>query len=241
LELRMCDSVGRATTTATIVATLCMWCLVTTLCAKSEALDEHLVTDGREGFTVYEVLGFLNEYYGRVTMDKDDVVERFFPNERSIAEKFGMLLERLRNEQGIADTIVKDVDRESFVTFRSRGVARKLNQLYSDRRPEGFFDGPDGRVPLTRLFVSPSMFNGVDRSNKVAYIAGAYCRHGRANAIGFANASHKVSVLAELLRDVGCQDVRVASITDRAPNTNVVRFSFSGCDQLANTVKALQP
>ena len=59
----------------------------------------------------------------------------------------------------------------------------------------------------------------------LSVIRGAYARYGRANAIGLANAHHKAVVLATLLGDLGCADVRVESNSGFVPQTNVVHFS----------------
>ena len=194
-----------------------------------DSFSGQLVTQGPRGVTVYKVLGFLNEYSGRLTLDDDDVVERFYGNERPKAEIFGVLLRELAQQQGISTKVItKEAGQDAAVTFRSPVLARALNRLYLERQPGGFFDGPRGRIPLTRLFVSSAMFAGVERQMKLAYISGAYCRYGRANAIGFANAKHKASVLAGLLREVGCKDVQLTSITDRVPNTNIITFSRCG-------------
>src|SRR4051794_36443006 len=90
---------------ATAIAALCVWCLITTVLATNETRNDQFVMDGGKGFAVYEVLGFLDEYYGRLTLDGDDVIERFYPSERATSERFGRLLDRVRNEQGMTETI----------------------------------------------------------------------------------------------------------------------------------------
>jgi len=191
-----------------------------------DSFNGRLVTHGPKGIRVYQILGFLEEYVGRLTADDDDTVERFYPNERAKAETFGRWLNELAQQQGIpTNAITKEIDRDSFVRFRSAILARALNRLYLEQKRDEVHDGPRGRIPRASLFVSRAMFDEVERQVKLAYISGAYCRYGRAHAIGFANAAHKATVLAGLLRDVGCKDVQVTSITDRIPNTNIVTFS----------------
>jgi hypothetical protein len=188
-----------------------------------------LVTEGTKGVAVFKVLGFFDEYLGRQTFDGDDRIERFYPGEHAKADRLAALLAVMARQQGIVPNMIrKEVDPDRFVTFRSPVLAPALNRLYLERAEVGFFERPEGRIPLIRLNVSAAMFAGATREMKIAYISGAYCRHGRSNAIGFANGGHKAVVLTQLLREIGCKDVKHSSITDRVPNTNVVTFSQCG-------------
>ena len=182
---------------------------------------------GAKGETVYEVLGFLNEYSGRIVFEDNDVVERFYANERDRAATFEALLRRLAEEQQISPAI-REVDRESVTYLHSAHLRNALDALYEDRREGGFSERPEGMLPVLNFYVSASMFPADRRDLKLAYLSGAYARYGRGNAIGFANAHHKAIVLADLLRDLGCGDVRVESTVGYAPQTNVVYFSPSG-------------
>jgi hypothetical protein len=177
--------------------------------------------DRRPAEPVYEALGFLNEYTGRFVTADSDTVEWFYPAEVDVAEMFRVLLSRVARDHGLPAEVRMSREEGGHTVLLSEALARLLNGMYLERRAR---EQPDGSPTVYDLRVSDAMFASVERKIKIAYLAGAYRRYGRGNAIGFANAEHKAIVIERLLRDVGCTGVRRESIIGRVPNTNIVRF-----------------
>lgn len=189
--------------------------------------------------TVFYVLGYLDEYLGRNIMEDDDLVEGLFCNEREQAAAFRAILQRLAAEQGLDPTIREETRQECLVSFRSRPIAERLNscyryQLSSDSLAQGA-DGTYRRLGRGALDLALFMKRGaasaagsLDRERALPYIAGAWARHGRGDALAFANSRDKATLIAQLLTRLGCRDVRLESNFGYIPQTNILRFTPTG-------------
>jgi hypothetical protein len=80
---------------------------------------------------------------------------------------------------------------------------------------------------LETVWVDEQLFLGEERDLKFAYVAGAYARHGAGDSLQFANSQHKVTLLAELLKELGCSGIRTESTQGFIPQTNTIYFQAS--------------
>jgi len=62
------------------------------------------------------------------------------------------------------------------------------------------------------------------RRRALAYLAGAWLRYRRGSDFGFANTQEKARLVAQLLADLGCRDVRLESTFGSIPQGNMVHF-----------------
>ena len=77
------------------------------------------------------------------------------------------------------------------------------------------------------VWVDDQLFLGVERDLKFAYVAGAHARYGAGDSFQFANSQHKVTLLAELLKELGCSDIRTESTQGFIPKGNTLYFQPS--------------
>jgi hypothetical protein len=62
------------------------------------------------------------------------------------------------------------------------------------------------------------------RRRALAYLAGAWVRYGRGSDFVLANAQDKAKLIAQLLTNLGCREVRLESTFGFIPQTNAVHF-----------------
>jgi hypothetical protein len=196
---------------------------------------------GDKADSVFFVLGFVDEYLGRRFVEDDDRVERFYPNEMDKAAVFERQLAKLASEQGLEPAVRSPEGQQGHIAFRSKPIADRLNSCYKYQASGGEVGpGPDGTYRrLASASLGRSLFmragHGSSRGNglpdevfhrrrALAYLAGAWCRYGRGNEFIFANSSDKAELIAQLLDDVGCRDVRREYNFGYIPRTNWVRF-----------------
>jgi hypothetical protein len=196
---------------------------------------------GDKGDTVFVVLGLLDEYLGRGFLEDDDRVERFYCDEHDKAALFRRLIVRLAQEQGLDPTIRDETIQGCLIAYHSKAIADRLNSCYSYQMTSGTIaPGADGTYRRTATAsLGDSLFlrsglgagrgNGLadeafHRRRALAYLAGAWNRYGRGADFGFANSHDKAALIAELLSHLGCQGVRLETITGGAPNANIVHF-----------------
>jgi hypothetical protein len=183
---------------------------------------------GVKAEAVFWVLGFLNEYNGRSVIEDRDRVEGLYCNEKHMAERVRTMLRRVQREQQLPDDLREEVVQECLLDFRSPTLARELNRMYASREPSGTFDGSGGPArEYVTLEATPALFARVGSEARLAYLAGAYYRHGVDDGtMRFANAAHKADLIADLLREAGATAVTRETIRG-LPNANIVRFKPS--------------
>jgi hypothetical protein len=191
---------------------------------------------GDKAEAVFWVLGFLEEYLGRVVIEERDHVERLYCNEKHMAARLRTMLQRVQREQQLPNDLREAVVQECLLVFHSPTLARELNRMYASREPSGSFDGSGGPArEYVTLKATPALFARVGLEARLAYLAGAYYRHGvDDNTMRFANAAHKADLIADLLREAGATAVTRETIRG-LPNANIVRFVPSAALKAAFT------
>jgi hypothetical protein len=180
--------------------------------ACSAALEPRADLTGSKGETVFFLLGMLDEYSGRRFIEDSDMVESFYCGEHVVAFVFRAYLSRLAQEQGLDRTIQVRWRQDCLVCFLSPEVSAFLNQFYSYSFDSGgkvrvlTEDGPK-RVASASL--ATSQIKRTENALKTAYLAGAHFRYGQGDHFEFADSCDKMTLVADVLRDVGCDSVRV--------------------------------
>jgi hypothetical protein len=206
--------------------------LMPTACGRVEGQGRRLDLSNGRGVTVFFVLGFLDEYLGRHIVEGDDLVEVLNCSEAAKVSVFRRQLERLANEQGLTTAIRQETVQECLTMLRSAVLADNLNALYRKREAPPVdqswtTDASGRRRRLETVWVDEQVFLGVERDLKFAYVTGAYARHGAGDSLRFANSQHKVSLLVDLLKELGCSSIRTESTQGFIPQTNTIYFQPS--------------
>lgn len=194
------------------------------------------VSNGRSR-TIFWLLGFRDEYQGRqIAGADDDRVEGFYCDEAEAVRDFRRVLSRLAREQGFHEDVKERVYQQCLTELRSLEIRVALDSFYVDRRTTGIFANGKEVIALRATY---DMFDGMGPGAKLAYLSGAYQRHGRGSAFGSTNAEHKADLIARLLSEVGATDVRRVTARDSIPNGNWVHFRASS--ELAAALERDEP
>lgn len=181
--------------------------------------ETHKMEQGKPDIkTIYFILGCLDEYLGRTIVEKEaDVVEHFYSSEVQASQVFEKYLKRLVSEENINTQIRKEVQTDGgHILFHSPELYQRINSMYTydfNKSSQRVSKNPGGPwVRAVKTFVSINIFNEQDKTAKLSYLAGAYARYGNRfddNDFGFntANASHKMDLIEELLKEFGCREV----------------------------------
>jgi hypothetical protein len=181
---------------------------------------------GGKGRTVFFILGSLDEYLGRNIREGDDLVESFYCDENAKANAFAALVRQMANEQGLRADVRVEGSQSCLRDVRSRLLADALNRLYRIRVTSHVM-APDqqGNYHRTaRAYVSAEVLAGRGQEAKLAYLVGAYWRHGADGVFRFANARHKAEVVAGLLQEFGASNVSLSSKEGMIPRVWVLSY-----------------
>lgn len=190
--------------------------------------------------TIFLILGCLDEYMGRAIIEKDaDGVSSFYSSEVQASQVFEKYLRLLVAEESIQTEIRKEISDGGHISFHSPELYQRINGMYRYSfdnshtmiKPHKNPNGP--YVRMVEAFISMDVFQGQDKTAKLSYLAGAYARYGHHiddNNFAFrtANAGHKISLIAELLKEFDCKDVtHEKSAPKLIPMTHTLKFTAS--------------
>lgn len=175
---------------------------------------------GEKSETIFFILGMLNEYHGRSWTEGINQVERFNCGEYGEAFVFLVYLERLASEQGVDRSVDTRWD-DCLVFFHSDPLADLINSFYVFAIRGGYTMIDDQRRSRANANLSYDQFEAHGRDAKLAYLAGAYFRYNVGGHYAFANASHKMKLIARLLEEAGCADVEIRSRWGMPANNEV--------------------
>ncbi|BCO11607.1 hypothetical protein GEOBRER4_n3736 [Citrifermentans bremense] len=189
---------------------------------------------------IFFILGCLDEYRGRGIIEKGaDGVESFYSSEVQASKVFEKYLRLLVAEESIHTEIRKEISDGGHISFHSSELCQHINSMYQYSfdnshtmvKPHKYPNGP--YVRMVEAFISIDVFKGQDKTAKLSYLAGAYARYGHHfddNNFAFrtANAGHKISLIAELLKELDCKDVtHEKSDPNLMPMTHTLKFTAS--------------
>ncbi len=158
---------------------------------------------GKKGVTVFFILGALDEYICRSFVEDGDFVEKFGCGQEHVSEVFNKYLVRLTKEQGL-HTDIRTETNGCVTSYYSRELSDFIGSFYdySLNTPD------DGSVAEDKLAgaacLTKEAFAGLGRDVVFAYLAGAYVRYGHQNTFEFSNSARKVTLIRELLEELGC-------------------------------------
>lgn len=191
---------------------------------------------GDRGDRVWFTLG-LRDTLG--VEEGSDLVESFFCDEVSAASLFRRSLERLADEQGLTSDVRAVVTQECLTQVRS-GLAGLLNSCYQFDLRGSSRSGASPSAPRTgRAVLNPALFylradatgagqwtaSTLDHRRALAYLAGAWQRHGRDGAFHFPGmVAARVDLVRALLTDLGCRNVRQETVEEVVPGGVTIRF-----------------
>ncbi|NES95413.1 MAG: hypothetical protein F6K32_09305 [Desertifilum sp. SIO1I2] len=182
------------------------------------------VPDVPTSHTLYAVLGFLDEHFGRTIAKDADVVEHFWVNESQKADLFEKYLNRLVKEYHLQTSLRREVS-EGHTYFVSTELAQFINSFYLKHYLTGTdSDGNPAYTTGRSIFqqntgqISAVAFPPGDREAKIAYLIGAHQRYAEQNIFQIVNAYPKAQLIYQFLKELGSpQVVFVYPDPDRAP------------------------
>jgi hypothetical protein len=157
-----------------------------------------------------------------------------------IAGLFRRYIGKLAEEQGLDPAIREETVQQCLVFYYSKPVTDRLNSCYRYRMTDqALARGPTGTYKRTataslsgELFMRGSGVvteRGLSdeaffRRRALAYISGVWSRFGRGPDFVFTNAHDKATLVAGLLLNLGCRDIRIESTVGLIPQANIVHF-----------------
>ncbi len=201
--------------------------------------------------TIFAVLGFLNDYMGRVVRQGKNLIEEFYPHENEIAAEFETHLHKLIAERNLKTTIIREIGPQGHVALLSPEIADLLNSyhvfvskhLYArDGHDMSIYELPYAVFkPLE--YNSPSFNEALDE--RLSYLAGAYRRFGKGKEIRLANCLTKSKNVFRLFQEISavedkyaCQSVAWKVYPRNIPVGHAIIFEPS--DELAKFLRISQ-
>jgi hypothetical protein len=166
--------------------------------------------------TIFVLIGFLDEYSGRLIAEHDDRVEQFYESEKEGAEIFKVFLNKLVVERALTTNIETEISGGGHITYRSRELTELINSYYTHGPSHISYlleDQETGELRTARTAeVSKAIIAAGTKEEKLSFLIGAYLRYGlrdeNSHLFRFTNAEHKVHLVEDLLRDRGATDIR---------------------------------
>src|SRR5574341_1535901 len=190
--------------------------------------------------TIFIVLGFLDDYMGRIVRQDKNLIEEFYPNENEIADKFEKHLSNLIAEKNLKTTITREVGPQGHIALLSSEIASLLNSYHlfvskhiydRDGHDMSIYELPYSVfTPLESN--SPNFNEALDE--RLSYLAGVYQRFGKDKEIWFANSLSKSKNIFRLLQEISifqdnyaCQSVAWKVYPRNAPVGHAIIFEPS--------------
>ncbi|TCR70707.1 hypothetical protein [Rhizobium sp. BK376] len=176
----------------------------------------------------YVVLGFLDEYMGRINLGDDDYVERFYPAEEPLVKIFAEYLKVFAITRNIKTTIKITIGPHGHHYVTSAEIAKYINDTYGDNYIDSLYNNARG--------ISEAMFSALSDPHRVlrydnepvdcrfSYLLGAYMRYGSGNGFQLANSGHKIDLIITFLERLGAKWVSKVWSVGGAPRIGVIRF-----------------
>ena len=142
--------------------------------------------------TIFVILGFLDDYMGRIVRQGKNLIEEFYPNENESVDKFEKHLHNLIGERNLKTTITRELGPQGHIKFLSPEIAALLNSyhVFASRH---IYDSDDHDMKIYKLpyavfkpleYNSPTFHEALDE--RLSYLAGVYRRFGKDKEIRLA-------------------------------------------------------
>ena len=194
------------------------------------------------------VLGMLNEYLGRSAIDGGDTVERFFVDERPLADLFAKYLTLYANSIGVDPSgisVVRVETGHSYVT--SAAMNARVNALYRfNYELDRLMTMPDGkklRFMQVALDIedfpkrTSMLYQALEMNPRFSYLYGVFLRFGLDGlVVKMANASRKIELIKRVLEEVDVEWVEHRYWLGGAPT--VSRIAFGADERLSKFLQS---
>lgn len=178
----------------------------------------------------YEILGMLSEYQGR-TLGADEI-ESFYPSEKDGAAHFEALLREFCDQEQIPKRWRRSKGEVGHVTFSSAKITAMLDAHYMAQGDRFWFVENGRRRPAWHGTLKPSVILSASRAEQLRYVRGCHMRSGTGAPewtalFHSANEFRKFALLAEVLRRLGCRNVKVYNdyASGNVPTSYVLTFT----------------
>ena len=181
---------------------------------------------------LFEILGYLDEYGGRmISLEPDSHLEHFYASQKTAADQFEKLLYRFQEEYGLHTEIIRENGPPpgSHIDFYSEEIAAIVNSCYVPiLGPIQSVDPEDQSVigESYTCVLDTSIIEHASNEEKLSYLKGVYTRYGEKNSFAFANSAYKCNITIDILSALGCREIKTMSLR-YIPVTNVIVFQPS--------------
>lgn len=184
----------------------------------------------------FVVLGMINEYRGRQAVEQGSMVERFFPDERPLADLFAKYLILYGASLHIDSAEVSVVQAETGHSYvESKRMNAYVNALYKfEFEMDRFITLPDGlqhRIADVVLTIEEfpkkksMLYRSSEMNPRFSYLYGVVLRFGgEGSAVKMANASEKIELIKQLLEDLDVEWINHRYSVGGAPRIHEVTF-----------------
>lgn len=171
---------------------------------------------------IYFLLGTFSDYIGRNQFSaQKDVIERYFPQEKSLVNYLNSILKQ--NDIEFKIDSIKNGKDTYIKQLKDLKLNTNLNSFYN-------FDSYDLTHPKRDTIFKGKLkqdifFNDIQ---KYSFIAGVYSRYGEEQkgnlyAIRMHNSTSKISVILKVLEDLGASEINYEVIKN-IPTNNLIYF-----------------
>lgn len=193
---------------------------------------------------VYVVLGMLDESMGRLNINNESIIERFYPAEEKISEKFVLYLEKIANQKRTTEEIKVTKGPGGHLEISSLSLANYIKDFYNRNYISSFYDGAiftnhSGESFSTKTYgISEAMFPAFSSKYplvsyekerkpvdcRFSYLVGAGLRYGKGNSFTLSNASHKVELIILFLETLGARRISKTWTVRGVPQMTEISF-----------------
>jgi len=167
---------------------------------------------------VFFMLGSTDEYMGRAIFNNSDCLESFYSNEVAAAKLYALYLEKALSNRSITNGYSVTVLDNGNIFFYSQEMTEIINSYYDENPVIG-----TGQLK-SRIY---------DKNDNLilAYLAGAYSRHGESNAFHFTNSGAKVDRILKEIQPPNCEMV-ILTYKRGLPASSTITFQPGILDSL---------
>ena len=166
-----------------------------------------------------EILGMLDEYISRFDyysgIPHDNLVEGFYPGEKTLAEYFLSLIENYESETSNKFNIIREVGPQGHIYFYSKSLSSLINLLY---------DRDSNQIAS----LNKNVILKLPYDLKYAYLKGVYERFGSGNEVSIANGINKLKTVALVMESLKIDNIKLYySGPNYVPSDYILTFDIS--------------
>lgn len=168
---------------------------------------------------MFKILGILDEYISRFNFytgkPRRNMVERFYPKEKALADLFEELIIQFQKEQKRNYNYYKKIGKQGHITFYSKDLSKIINSFFVIQ----------GRIAT----LDKNLFKTANKNEKLSFVEGAYLRFGldKKNIMRRANTFNKMKTIGFVLKELNCNNIYIFVVRGGIPTIVYLIFDPS--------------